>query len=61
MLLSSTLMLLAQAPDGGAPGPEPTTQARDLIGRTTESEFDEGKHVRFGPRRMGPLGRAAEG
>lgn len=59
MLLAATLMLLAQAPDGGAT-PEPTTPALELISRTSESEYveqllDDGKHVRFGTKENGPV------
>jgi hypothetical protein len=60
VLLAATLMFLAQAPDGGAPAPEPTTPARELINRTNESEYveqllDDGKHVRFGTKENGPV------
>lgn len=58
-MLLPLLFVLAQAPDAG-PEPEPTTPARELINRTTESEYveqvlDDGKHVRFGTKDDGPV------
>lgn len=55
-MLTTLLVVLAQAPDGG----EPTTPVAELISRTTESEYveqllDDGKHVRFGTKEDGPI------
>lgn len=57
-MLLPLLLVLAQAPDGGAP--EPITPAQELINRTTEGEYvdqllDDGRYVRFGTRENGPV------
>ncbi|MFO0600672.1 MAG: hypothetical protein U0228_35515 [Myxococcaceae bacterium] len=70
------LLVLAQAPDAGALSPalpqadldggqgvavpEPTTPMRELVSRTTETEWveqllDDGKYVRFGTKDSGPV------
>ena len=59
-MLLPLLLVLAQAPDAGVLGPEPTTPALELISRTTETEYveqllDDGKHVRFGTKENGPV------
>lgn len=58
-MLLALLVVLGQAADGGA-SVEPTTPARELIARTTDSEFveqllDDGKYVRFGTPDAGPV------
>ena len=40
-MLLPLLLVLAQAPDAGVLGPEPTTPALELISRTTETEYVE--------------------